>query len=122
MFTRINLFLGTMAFALALSAFSQETQAGRYRVEAPVNAGTQTAQTGRYRVAVDNSAFANQTQNNWATIGQNRVAGRYQPSQLNVAPASAFFAEPAYAQMKTGRGAAMEVSNKPAAPEHHDHK
>lgn len=115
MFTKINLFAAALVSTLALSAFgSESTQAGRYRVEGPGNAGN-SAQAGRYHVAADNTgAVANQIETGWAQIGQAKVAGRYRQGPMNFAPAAAHNAAPEYAQIKTQRAVAADVSAKPA--------
>ena len=109
MFTKINLFLGTLAFGLALSAFSADSQAGRYRVEGP-SGGNSGGQAGRYAVKADNVATG-AAQNGWSQIGQSQVAGRYRQGTF-AAPAS--HVEAGYAQVKAQRGEAKDVSNKPA--------
>ena len=114
MFTKF--FFATLISTLALNAFSSEsTQAGRYRVEGPNNSGGVSVQAGRYHVASGNAgAVAIQGQESWGQIGQSQVAGRYRTGSTNFAPAAAYIAEPAYAQSRTQRGAATDVSFKPA--------
>ena len=121
MFTKFSFV--TLIATLAFSAFSADTQAGRYRTEGPTNSGDTSAQTGRYRVASDfavsnnTGSYANAGQeNSWAQVGRNTQAGRYRPSQSNFAPIESFAHDndSEYARTRTQRPAAVDVSNIPA--------
>ena len=108
-------FFTALIFTLALSASSSEsTQAGRYRVEGPGNSGDWSAQAGRYHVSSD---FAMSNSNTgvegWAQIGQTRVAGRYQSNQSDYAMTRMYGVQES-GEMRTQRGPAADVSDKPA--------
>ena len=117
-------FFTALAFTLALSAFSSESQvAGRYRVEGPGNSGGSGAQAGRYRAASDNAVYSTgQSQDGWAQIGQTRVAGRYNTSQSDYASARTYDYAPQSAEMRSQRAPAANVSAQPGdratQPEH----
>lgn len=65
-------------------------------------------------MTVDNAgAIANQVETGWAQVGQTKVAGRYRQGSTNFAPAEMQNVAPAYAQYKTERAPAANVSNKP---------
>ena len=108
-------FFTALAFTLALSAFSSESQvAGRYRVEGPGNSGGTSAQAGRYRAASDVAVYSTgQSQDSWAQTGQARVAGRYNSSQSDYASARSYNYAPQSAEMRSYRAPAANVSTQP---------
>jgi hypothetical protein len=111
MFTKINFLVAAFVSTLAMSAFSADTQAGRYRVEGPGNTNNSDVQAGRYPTSNDNSGtFAIQNQGNSSMTDQNRVAGRYQPSQEVYATARVYESAPNTASMMTQRGQNTDVS------------
>ena len=113
MFSKLS--FAALMFTVAMSAFSSEsTQAGRYRVEGPGNSGGMSTQTGRYRAASDVAVSSmGQSQDNWAQIGQSRVAGRFQSSQSDYASARSYNDAPQSAEMRSYRAPAANVSAQP---------
>jgi hypothetical protein len=111
MFTKINFLVAAFVSTLAMSAFSADTQAGRYRVEGPNNSGGSDVQLGRYRGTNDNSGnFSIQYQSDSSMIGQSRMAGRYQQSQEAYATARVYESAPSTPSMMTQRGQNADVS------------
>ena len=116
-----KLFFAVVISTLAMSTFSSEsTQAGRYRVEGPGNSGGSSVQAGRYRASSGNvgsnnaGSNADQGSNSWAQVGQSTQAGRYRQGGSNFAPSTGSFNSASeYAQTRTQRGVATDVSYTP---------
>lgn len=107
-----KLFFASLVSMLAMSAFSADTQTGRYRIEGPGWATGSGLQAGRYSIDSGNNWGYSQYQYNTMQNNQGLMAGRYEQN-MYYAPSSSYMREYEYAGYRTERGQARDVSNRP---------